>query len=207
MADAFFTMNGNVRAIGSIRRGANGQPQSLEASIPDGDTAGIHIEGSGSVRFLGVDTPEKNFSLAGSSAQRRLDSAEWEAYLTDPFLPQFGPFDLDTDLANHLRTRIGVGAGINHRVHGDFAERLIGLIQATWMHRGRPPVHSGIFCPSPLRSSIPLDGSWHLSIGISRTAIVLTASSTYNERMLERGQLCRSWCGRILIHSMNPRRF
>ncbi len=115
MADAFFTMNGNVRAIGSIRRGANGQPQSLEASIPDGDTAGIHIEGSGSVRFLGVDTPEKNFSLAGSSAQRRLDSAEWEAYLTDPFLPQFGPFDLDTDLANHLRTRIGVGAGINHR--------------------------------------------------------------------------------------------
>jgi endonuclease YncB( thermonuclease family) len=75
MADAFFTTNGNVWAIGSIRRGANGQPQSPEASIPDGDTAGIHIEGSGSVRFLGVDTPEKNFSLAGSSAQRRLDSA------------------------------------------------------------------------------------------------------------------------------------
>jgi hypothetical protein len=35
MADAFFTMNGNVRAIGSIRRGANGQPQSLEAWISD----------------------------------------------------------------------------------------------------------------------------------------------------------------------------
>ena len=75
MADAFFTMNGNVRAIGSIRRGASGQPQSLEASIPDGDTAGIHIEGSGSVRFLGVDTPEKDFSLAGSSTQRHLASS------------------------------------------------------------------------------------------------------------------------------------
>ena len=75
MADAFFTTNGNVRAIGSIRRGANGQPQSLGASIPDGDTAGIHIEGSGSVRFLGVDTPEKDFSLAGSSTQRHLASS------------------------------------------------------------------------------------------------------------------------------------
>lgn len=52
MADVFFTMNGNVRAIGSIRRGANGQPQSLEAAIPEGDTAGIHIAGSGSVPFF-----------------------------------------------------------------------------------------------------------------------------------------------------------
>jgi hypothetical protein len=40
-----------------------------------------------------VDTPEKNFSLVGSSAQRRLDSAEWEAYLTDPFLPSSRSLD------------------------------------------------------------------------------------------------------------------
>ncbi len=67
-------MNGNVRAVGSIRRGANGQPQSLEASTPDGDTTGIHITGSGSVNFLDMGMPEKNFSFAGSSVQRHLAS-------------------------------------------------------------------------------------------------------------------------------------
>ena len=209
MADAFFTTNGNVRAIGSIRRGANGQPQSLEASIPDGDTAGIHIEGSGSVRFLGVDTPEKNFSLAGSSAQRRLDSTEWEAYLTDPFLPQFGPFDLDTDLATHLRTRIGVGAGINHRVHGDHAERaLIGLIQADMDALGQTPGTFGYF----------LSFSFEVFDSFGRFLAFINRNQpngdspgprppTYNKRMLEQGAACRSSYGRISIRSANPRRF
>lgn len=131
MPDAFFTSNNNVRGIGSIRRDANGQPQSLNTSIPDGDTVGVHVEGSGSVRFLGIDTPEKNFQLSGSQAQRRLDSAEWEAYLTDPFLPQFGAHDFNVELVSSLRTRIGIGAGVNHRFHGDNAEQtLIALVQA-----------------------------------------------------------------------------
>ena len=146
MADTFFTMNGNVRAVGSIRRGANGLPQSLEASIPDGDTIGLHIEGSGSVRFLGVDTPEKNFPLAGSTAQRRLDSEEWDIYLTDPFLPQFGPLQLDADLVDHLQGRIGVGAGINHRVHGNHAEQtLISLVQADMSALGQDSKTFGYF--------------------------------------------------------------
>lgn len=131
MPEVFFDTNGNVRATGRVRRETNGQPQSLNVSIPDGDTIGIHIEGSGSVRFLGIDAPEKNFQLPGSSVQRRLDSAEWEAYLTDPFLPQFGPFPLDVSLVSHLRTRIGPGAGTNHRLHGDNAEQsLIALVQS-----------------------------------------------------------------------------
>ena len=90
MADVFFDTNGNIRAVGSIRRGTNGQAQSLNVSIADGDTIGIHLSGSGSIRFLGVDTPEKKFQLPGSETQYRLDSPQWDAYLTDPFLPQFG---------------------------------------------------------------------------------------------------------------------
>jgi len=131
MPDAFFTVGDQTRAVTSIRRGTNGQPQSLNASIPDGDTIGVHVEGSGAVRFLGIDTPEKSFQLPGSAGARRLDSAEWESYLTDPFLPQFGPFALDASLADHLRTRIGAGAGVNHRFHGDNAEQaLIALVQS-----------------------------------------------------------------------------
>lgn len=129
MPEVFFDIKGDVRATGRVRRETNGQPQSLNASIPDGDTIGFHMEGSGAVRFLGIDTPEKNFQLPGSSAQRRLDSPEWEAYLTDPF--QSGNFGLDADLVNHLRTRIGAGASVNHRFHGDNAEQaLIALVQA-----------------------------------------------------------------------------
>ncbi|RJG13541.1 hypothetical protein D3879_09960 [Pseudomonas cavernicola] len=131
MADAFFTVGGLPRAVTSIRRDANGQPQSLNAAIPDGDTVGVHVAGSGSVRFLGIDTPEKSFQVPGAAGARRLDSAEWETYLTDPFLPQFGTFPLETPLADHLRTRIGAGAASNHRLHGDNAEQaLIALVQS-----------------------------------------------------------------------------
>lgn len=132
MPEVFFDTNGNVRATGRVRRETNGQPQLLSASIPDGDTIGIHIEGSGGVRFLGIDTPEKNFQLPGSSAQRRLDSPEWEAYLTDPF--QAGTFGLDADLVSHVRTRIqaalgaGVKLGANHRLHGDNAQQALSTL-------------------------------------------------------------------------------
>ena len=131
MPDAFFTTNGMARAVTSIRRDANGQPQSLNASLPDGDTIGVHVAGSGAVRFLGIDTPEKNFQLPGSGGARRLDSAEWETYLTDPFLPKFGPLPLDAALADHLRTRIGPGAGVNHRLHADNAKQaLIAMVES-----------------------------------------------------------------------------
>ena len=131
MPEVFFDTNGQIRATGRVRRETTGQPQSLNASIPDGDTIGFHMEGSGSVRFLGIDTPEKNFQLPGSQAQRRLDSVEWNNYLTDPFLSQFGPYDLDPQLIGHLRTRISPGAGTNHRLHGDNAEQaLIALVQS-----------------------------------------------------------------------------
>jgi len=130
MPDAFFTTNALARAVTSIRRDANGQPQSLNASIPDGDTIGVHVAGSGSVRFLGIDTPEKIFELPGFSGARRLDSPEWEAYLTDP-LPQLEPLSLDAALADHLRTRIGPGAGANHRLHADNAkEALLALVES-----------------------------------------------------------------------------
>jgi len=131
MASVFFITDGRPRAVASIRRTATGQPQSLDASIADGDTVGVHLEGSVSVRFLGIDSPEKSIDLAVLQGGNNLDSAQWERYLTDPFLPEFGPFELDDDLVAHLRTRIGPGAGVNHRFHGNNAEAaLIAMVQS-----------------------------------------------------------------------------
>ncbi len=189
MPEVFFDTSGNVRATGRVRRETTGQPQSLNASIPDGDTVGLHLEGSGSIRFLGIDTPEKNFQLPGSQAQRRLDSPEWEAYLTDPFLPQFGPYDLDPDLAGHLRSRIGSGAGANHRVHGDNAgEALKALVQADMSALGQDLATFGYF----LSFSFEVFDSFGRFLAfINRNQPNANTPSprplSYNDRMLENG--------------------
>jgi hypothetical protein len=78
MANAFFTLpDRSPRAIMSVRRNTNGTVQSLDQSIPDGDTVGVHIQGSGAVRFLGIDSPEKSFDqpLGGTES---LDGQPWE---------------------------------------------------------------------------------------------------------------------------------
>ncbi|SNX61461.1 hypothetical protein SAMN06296273_2911 [Nitrosomonas ureae] len=189
MADIFFDVNSNIRAVGSIRRGVDGNPQSLDASIADGDTIGFHCAGSGSLRFLGVDTPEKNFQLPGSSAHRRLDSEEWENYLTDPFLPHLGPYNLDADLIAYLRPRLGPGAGINHRFHGNNAEQtLIAHVQADMDALGQDPNTFGYF----LSFSFEVFDSYGRFLAfINRNQpdahIPGPRPFSYNERQLERG--------------------
>ncbi len=56
MAAIFFTTGNKPRATARIRQTATGQPQSLQASIADGDTIGTQLEGSTSVRLLGIDS-------------------------------------------------------------------------------------------------------------------------------------------------------
>ncbi len=189
MPEVFFDVNGDVRARGRVRRETNGQPQSLNASIPDGDTIGFHMEGSGAVRFLGIDAPEKSFPLPGSSAFRRLDSAEWDAYLTDPFLPQFGPLALDADLVSHLRTRIGAGAGANHRVHADNAHQvLIALVQADMNALGQDLNAFGYFVSFAFEV---FDTFGRFLTFLNRDQPSATNPGprplSYNERMLENG--------------------
>lgn len=187
MPEVFIGMNGNVRVVGRVRRETTGEPQPLAGAIPDGDTIGLHIAGSASVRFLGIDTPEKNFQLPGSAAQRRLDSAEWEAYLTNPF--QAGTFGLDPDLVDHLRTRIGAGAGVNHRRHGENAEHaLTELVQADMNALGQDPNTFGFFVSFSFEV---FDSYGRFLAFINRDQPNANTPAprphSYNERMLERG--------------------
>lgn len=140
MSNVFFTTGNKPRAVVSIRLTSAGQPQSLSVAIPDGDTAGIHLQGSVPVRFLGVDSPEKQIDLIVAQGGNNLDSPQWESYLTNPFDPQYGPFQLEEELFTHLCTRIGPGAGVNHRFHANNAQTaLIELVQSDMDALGQDP--------------------------------------------------------------------
>jgi endonuclease YncB( thermonuclease family) len=78
MAEVFFTLSdGSPRAAMGVRRKSSGAVQTLDESVPDGDTVGTQLTGTGSVRFLGIDSPEKSFEqpLGGDQA---LNGAKWE---------------------------------------------------------------------------------------------------------------------------------
>jgi hypothetical protein len=95
----------------------------LKRSVKDGDTIGIAFDGSQSIRFLGIDTPEKSFK-----APFRLDrngdpvfvdiglhAAAWDAYLKDAITPG-GQHNvpLGQPLRQRLARRIKPGVAANH---------------------------------------------------------------------------------------------
>jgi endonuclease YncB( thermonuclease family) len=189
MPNVFFTFGDKPRAIASIRRATDGQPQSPDASIPDGDTIGVHLEGSASVRFLGIDSPEKSFDLAVVQGENDLDSAQWESYLTDPFLPHFGPFELEAAMIAHLRDRIGPGAGVNHRFHADNAKTtLIAMVESDMVALGQNSNTFGYFIAFSFEV---FDTNGRFLAFINRNQPDANNPGprpvSYNERMLQRG--------------------
>ena len=105
MAETFFVLSdGSPRAVVGIRRRNDGTVQTLDQSVPDGDTVGSQLDGTGSVRFLGVDTPEKSFEQPLGGAQN-LDGPLWEQFLTNPFANGFPAQLLEAPLAGHLQPR------------------------------------------------------------------------------------------------------
>jgi hypothetical protein len=131
MAAIFFTLgDGSPRATLGIRRRENGTVQTVADAVADGDTVGTQLDGTGSVRFLGVDAPEKSFEQPLGGAQR-LDGVPWEQFLTNPFAAGLPGNDLDPALVAHLQPRVGAGAAANHHRHAQAAETALqGLIQA-----------------------------------------------------------------------------
>ncbi len=131
MAETFFTLSdGSPRAIMGIRRRNDGTVQTLNESVPDGDTVGSQLAGTGSIRFLGIDSPEKSFEqpLGGDQA---LNGAKWEQYLTNPFANGYPVHLLEAPLAAHLQARFGSGAAANHHKYAVAAgENLKQLIQS-----------------------------------------------------------------------------
>ena len=190
-SDAFFPVNNRPRSVTGIRRQNDGQPQSLQQSIPDGDTAAVHVEGQMSVRFLGIDTPEKRIDVPGANTNddRLLSSPVWERYLSDPFRPELGPFELDADLKAHLLNRIGSGAAANHHRHAVAAgNSLIQLVESDITELGQDR--------STFRYFLAFEFEVFDSVGrflafVNRNQkdpnIPTPRPPSYNERQLEKG--------------------
>jgi hypothetical protein len=186
----FFTLQpfGSIRGIAAIRQEQNGSPQTLTQAIPDGDTISIHLDGSGAVRFLGIDTPEKAFDLAGHG-RPALDDARWVNYLSDPFAPPFGPFPLEPALEAHLRARANPAAATNHHRHGEAARAaLTRLVQDDLTALSQTPLEFRFFLSF---SYEVFDAYGRFLAFINRNQPTGSATNprplTYNERLLERG--------------------
>ena len=131
MAQTFFTLgDGSPRAVMGIRRRNDGTVQTLDQAVADGDTVGVQLDGTGSVRFLGIDSPEKSFEQPLGGGQS-LDGPKWEQFLTNPFANGYPAQLLEPPLASHLQSRFGSGAAANHHQHAVAAgEALKQLIQS-----------------------------------------------------------------------------
>lgn len=132
------TDRGDVRATLGLRRNVDGSVQTLPEAIPDGDTVQVNLEGSGSLRLLGVDTPEMR--LSGSS----VGSERWRAFFADPAL--LDRFALDPALRADLASRLGEGAAENHRRHAEAAEAgLTAMVTADMAALGATPETFRVF--------------------------------------------------------------
>jgi endonuclease YncB( thermonuclease family) len=189
MPATFFTLrDGSPRAVMGIRRRNDGTVQTLGDAVPDGDTVGIQLDGTGAVRFLGVDTPEKSFQqpLGGAAL---LSGQPWEQFLSNPFAPGLPASALEPALADHLRARMGSGAAANHhRAAIAASDALRNLIQADITALGQASDAFGYFVAFSYEI---FDRNGRFLAFVNRNQpdanVPAPRPDTYNERMLESG--------------------
>jgi endonuclease YncB( thermonuclease family) len=127
------TQSGRTIAHARFVLRENGTRMSVKQAVHDGDTVNVDPDGHVSVRLLGVDAPEVSFTLPDRPPNTFLsiESAEWTAFLADPFavaLPAFDP-PLSASLLANLQARLGATCASNHARFARSATRTFeGLI-------------------------------------------------------------------------------
>jgi endonuclease YncB( thermonuclease family) len=106
---------------------------SVKQNVYDGDTINVRALGNFSIRFLGIDTPEKKIPLPGESQFTSLSHEDWVNFLADPFAADgpLSPSPFSPGLTAYLLGRSGPGIATNHKKFADAAEKkLQELVQA-----------------------------------------------------------------------------
>jgi endonuclease YncB( thermonuclease family) len=94
----------------------------LKRAVKDGDTIGIAFDGSQSIRFLGIDTPEKSYrapfrlNSKGEPVFIQIGSyaADWDAYLLSAVSDGEDRVSMRETLRRRLGRRISPGVAENH---------------------------------------------------------------------------------------------
>lgn len=133
MAKAFWSSRGLTRGKAFLGR-HGGKRATVKQAVHDGDTVSIEADGNISIRFLGIDTPEKSYKYPGKETFHNIYPSFVE-YLTDPFSDVYDDSQklldaLGPELVAHLRERLGPDCAKNHHEHAEAAHReLEGYIE------------------------------------------------------------------------------
>ena len=125
MGKAIWSANGLTRGNALLGKWGDDRATVREA-VSDGDTTLVEADGNLSVRFLGIDTPEKKFFLPGTTVFKRIDP-HFRDYLTNPFSDVYSDSatfsrDLGAGLVEYLRQKLGPNCAENHFYHAEVAE-------------------------------------------------------------------------------------
>jgi endonuclease YncB( thermonuclease family) len=191
VAKAVFTLRSGIK-VGRAALGAHGDVQgSVRQQAHDGDTVIVDPDGNLGLRFLGVDAPEVSFTLPGSDAFVSIANERWTEFLSNPFAPEYGPFDppLEDDLANHILVGIGPDTAPNHSRLSKEAERALeGLVTADIAALGQTPATFRLFCSF---ATEVMDGYGRLLCYLNRdqpdAELPEPRPKSYNERLLALG--------------------
>ena len=126
MPKAFWSSRGLTRGKAFLGR-HGGKRATVKQAVHDGDTISIEADGNISIRFLGIDTPEKSYKFPGKETFPNI-YPNFVEYLTDPFSEDYEDSQklldaLGPELVAHLRGRLGPDCAKNHHEHAEAAHR------------------------------------------------------------------------------------
>ncbi len=180
LPDVFRTSNNQVRAVVGLRRSA-AAVQPIETVVYDGDTIQVNLLGSGSLRFLGIDTAELRLN------NRLLDHPDWVARFGDPAILDVP--GMEPGLRQHLLPRIGPDTAQNQLRHAIVGQQALqAMVTADIAAMNAVPDNFTLYIEF---SYEVFDGNGRFLVFANRnqpdTNIGGPRLPSYNERMLAEG--------------------
>jgi endonuclease YncB( thermonuclease family) len=132
MVKSIFNPDGFTRGFSVLPKHGD-RTATVKEAVHDGDTITVEADGTFSIRFLGVDTPEVSFTFPKLPGDRRSGSfrsiLEFEEYLSNPFnihqYPDSKRYskELGAGLLNYLKPKLNSNTALNHHKYAIAAQR------------------------------------------------------------------------------------
>lgn len=125
MAKAIWSKHNLVRGLALLGKYGE-QRGTVKQMTYDGDTVFVEADGNISLRFLGIDTPEKSLIYPGTERFKSI-YPYFTDYLTDPFSGAYDDSarykkELGDGLVGYLKKKLGPTCAVNHWDWADLSE-------------------------------------------------------------------------------------